>query len=189
MSGIGNGAGRLRIAVTGTTGFIGAAVVPNLRARGHQVICLVRNRSHMRPGDVFFDLNAAPADTAGLEGLDAVVHLAGESLFGIWTEPKKGRIRSTRKAGTHLLCSVLASLKKPPPLFFCASAVGIYGDRGNRELDENAPAGKGFLADVAVPGNGVPVVLQKHFIPSRAFVATRRCSRRLFYCIHYVYNS
>jgi uncharacterized protein (TIGR01777 family) len=84
-----------------------------------------------------------------LEGFDAVVHLAGESIAeGRWTEAKRGRIRDSRVQGTRVLADTLARLIHPPKVFLCASAVGFYGSRGDEELDEESPAGSGFLSDV-----------------------------------------
>jgi uncharacterized protein (TIGR01777 family) len=88
-------------------------------------------------------------DTAGLEGLDAAVHLAGENLAtGRWTAEKKARIRESRVNGTRFLCEALVRLAQPPKALMCASAIGYYGDRGEAILREDSPAGSGFLAEV-----------------------------------------
>jgi uncharacterized protein (TIGR01777 family) len=87
-------------------------------------------------------------DSAALNGVDVVVHLAGESIMGRWTENKKALIRESRIHGTEFLCEILARVAKPPRLFICASAVGFYGDRGDEVLAESATKGEGFLADV-----------------------------------------
>ncbi|MBN1543267.1 TIGR01777 family oxidoreductase, partial [candidate division KSB1 bacterium] len=83
-----------------------------------------------------------------LEGVDAVVHLAGEPIFGIWTAEKRKAILSSRVEGTRFLSQRLAELRKPPSVLITASAIGFYGDRGEEKLDEKSPSGDGFLADV-----------------------------------------
>jgi hypothetical protein len=99
-------------------------------------------------GDIPWDPAAGRLDPARLEGLDAVVHLAGENIAGRWTAAKKARIRSSRVEGTRLLAEALAGLKRPPKTLLCASAIGYYGDRGAELLREESPAGTGFLAEV-----------------------------------------
>jgi uncharacterized protein (TIGR01777 family) len=83
-----------------------------------------------------------------LEGLDAVVHLAGENVAGRWTRAKKARIRDSRVRGTRLLAEALARSRRPPKVLACASAVAYYGDRGEEVLRESSPPGRGFLAEV-----------------------------------------
>jgi hypothetical protein len=86
-----------------------------------------------------------------LEGVTAVVHLAGESIAdGRWTEAKKQRIRDSRVVGTRTLCESLGKLPQPPRTLICASAIGFYGDRGDKPLDEDSPPGQGFLPDVCL---------------------------------------
>ena len=139
----------MRILVTGSTGLVGSALVPFLSASGHAVIRLVR--SEVPPGDAAarWDPEAGTLDPAALEGLDAVVHLAGEDIAGgSWTAAKKARIRGSRVEGTALLARTLASLDRPPAALACASAIGYYGDRGDDALTEESPPGAGFLASV-----------------------------------------
>src|SRR5262249_4500210 len=96
-----------------------------------------------------WNLEAKYIDAAGLENLDAVVHLAGEPIAsGRWTTSKKARIRDSRVRGTHLLSEALAQTARRPATLLCASAIGIYGDRGDEVLTESSDSGKGFLADV-----------------------------------------
>ena len=142
----------MRVAVTGSTGLIGTALVARLREEGHEVTRLVRDRRRARePGAVFWDPARGEVDAAGLEGHDVVVHLAGESLVGIWTRAKKRRIRESRARGTRVLAEALAGLARPPRLLLAASAIGFYGPREPDEVvDESTPAGRGFLAEVAV---------------------------------------
>lgn len=139
----------LRILVTGSTGFVGSALVPFLAAGGYRVACLVRAEPRPGSAEVFWDPEAGVLDTARLEGLDAVVHLAGENIAtGRWTAEKKARIRDSRVRGTKLLCDSLAGLKQPPKVLVCASAIGYYGDRGDEVLTEESTLGTGFLAGV-----------------------------------------
>jgi hypothetical protein len=101
------------------------------------------------PGEVFWDPTRGRIDVAGLEGVDAVVHLAGESIAaGRWTAERKRRIRASRVDGTRLLAGALGQLTRKPAVLVSASAIGIYGDRNDEELDEGSAPGSGFLADV-----------------------------------------
>lgn len=127
---------RLRIAVTGATGLIGSALIPFLTTGGHEVIAVSRRRG--LPGAVRWDPAAGVIDHAGLEGLDAVVHLAGENIGLRWSEQRKRRIRDSRVEGTMLLAEALAALRRPPAVLVSASAMGIYGDRGDEVLGEDA---------------------------------------------------
>jgi len=138
----------LRVAVTGSTGLIGSALVPTLRAEGHRVVRLVRSRVEAGSGDVLWDPAKEEVDAAGLEGLDAVVHLAGENVGKPWSAAQKVRIRESREKGTRTLARALARLKQPPKVLVSASATGYYGDRGDEVLDESAGNGTGFLAEV-----------------------------------------
>ncbi len=139
---------RLRVALSGASGFIGSAVASFLEAGGHEVLRLVR-RPPERPGEIGWDPLRGPRDARALEGLDAVVHLAGESLAaGRWTRARKERILGSRVAGTRALATALRSLARPPRAFLCASAVGFYGSRREEDLVEGSERGSGFLADV-----------------------------------------
>jgi len=98
---------------------------------------------------VRWDPEAGAIDSGGLEGCDAVVHLAGENVgAGRWTAARKAAIRNSRVKGTRLLCEALANLARPPKTLVCASAIGYYGDRGEEVLTEESPPGAGFLPDV-----------------------------------------
>ncbi|MBI3328961.1 MAG: TIGR01777 family protein, partial [Nitrospinae bacterium] len=139
----------MNVVVTGSSGLIGSALVSFLVSGGHRVTRLVRSRA--RPGDaeVQWDPAAGTLETAGLEGLDAVVHLAGENIAaGRWTAERKARIRDSRVKGTQFLCDTLTRLAQPPKALVCASAIGYYADRGEEILREESPPGLGFLAEV-----------------------------------------
>jgi len=139
----------MRIAVTGSGGLVGSAVVPALVESGHEVVRLVRRDPAQGEKTVRWDPETGFVDTAGLEGLDALVHLAGENIAsGRWTAARKDAIRNSRVKGTRLLCDALAGLSDPPKTLVSASAIGYYGDRWEDILTEESPAGKGFLPDV-----------------------------------------
>jgi uncharacterized protein len=138
----------MNILVTGASGLIGSALVSFLASAGHDVIRLVR--SQPRPGEkaARWDPMAGTIETSALEGVEAVVHLAGESLAERWTPEKKVRIRESRVKGTRLLCESLAQMTTPPRVLVSASAIGYYGDRAGEILSEESAAGRGFLAEV-----------------------------------------
>ncbi|HEU0299471.1 MAG TPA: TIGR01777 family oxidoreductase [Longimicrobium sp.] len=151
----------MRVAVSGSTGLIGSALVQRLEREGHTVSRLVRSASKAGPGDVAWDPDAGTIDAAALEGVDAVVHLAGENVGTRWTEEKKRRIRDSRINGTRLLAHTLARLAKRPRVMVQASATGIYGDRGDQVLDESSPPGSGFLAEVGCDWEGASEVAEQ----------------------------
>ncbi|MDE0342785.1 MAG: TIGR01777 family oxidoreductase [Deltaproteobacteria bacterium] len=156
----------MKILVTGATGLVGGALVPLLAGGGHEVVRL--GRSAPEAGDVRWDPEGGVLDAGALEGVDGVVHLAGENIAtGRWTAEKKRRIRESRVRGTRLLAKTLAGLERSPRVLVSASAIGFYGDRGDEELSETSPAGAGFLPDVcrewevateAAQGKGIRVV-------------------------------
>jgi uncharacterized protein (TIGR01777 family) len=131
----------MKIAVTGSTGLVGSALVPFLNAAGHDTVA-VRRPMHWDPDQGTIDTNV-------FRGVEAVVHLAGENIStGRWTAAKKARIRDSRVKGTKLISEALARLEKPPAVLVSMSAIGYYGDRGDEILREESGPGKGFLADV-----------------------------------------
>jgi uncharacterized protein (TIGR01777 family) len=138
----------LRVAITGASGLIGSALAARLTAAGHGVVRLVR-RPARGAGEAAWGAARGVIDLDAIEALDAVVHLAGESLAsGRWTQARKRRIYDSRVVATHALCASLGRLRRRPAVLVCASAVGYYGDRGDELLDESSPPGRGFLADL-----------------------------------------
>lgn len=140
-----------RIAITGATGLIGRALQDSLVADGHRIVRVVRDPRGAAPGDVVWDPEGGSIDAAGLEGVDAVVHLAGEPIGASrWTEATRRRIHDSRQRGTDLLARTLAGLEQRPTVFVSSSAVGIYGDRGSEALTEESSHGDDFLAEVCI---------------------------------------
>lgn len=140
---------RLHVAVSGASGLIGAALVRRLATTGHRVSALVRRAPG--PGEIGWDPEGGRLDPNDLEGIDAVVHLAGESVGARWTAGRKGRIRNSRVRGTLLLSQAIAGTSKRPAVLVSASAIGIYGSRGDEVLDEDSLLGDArhdFLAAV-----------------------------------------
>jgi uncharacterized protein (TIGR01777 family) len=128
----------MRVAVTGSHGFIGSALVPSLEADGHEVVRVVRQES----GDL---------DVGALYGADAVVHLAGEGVGDHrWSEKHKRNVLESRVRGTTSIAETIAGMERKPSVLLSGSAVGYYGDRGDEVLTEASGPGEGFLADVVV---------------------------------------
>lgn len=138
-----------RVVISGATGLIGSRLVAFLKENGHRIDRLVR--SSPQPGTTDLPWNPAwgEIDAAALEGAEAVVHLAGESIgAGRWTPERKDRILKSRVESTRLLCGALAGLRKKPRVLVSASAIGFYGDRGEEVVREDSRPGTGFLAEV-----------------------------------------
>jgi uncharacterized protein len=137
------------ILVSGSSGLVGSALIPVLTAGGHEIRRLVRTPVPANGQTVHWNPDVGIIHTGGLEGLDAVVHLAGESIAsGRWNDDKKARIRDSRVKGTRFLCETLAKAARRPAVLVCASAVGYYGSRGDEFLTEESAPGSGFLAEV-----------------------------------------
>jgi uncharacterized protein len=131
----------MKIAVTGSSGLVGSALVPFLMKSGHDAVRLKRPEH--------WDLESRTVNASVFSGADAVVHLAGENIAaGRWTAARKQRIRDSRTIGTKLIAEAISRIDPPPQVLVSASAIGYYGDRGEELLREESPSGTGFLADV-----------------------------------------
>ena len=137
------------IVITGSSGLVGSALLRVLEAEGHLVRRMVRREVRDGDHEIRWDPAMGTIDAAELDGVDGVVHLAGESLAAKrWNATVKQEIRDSRVKGTRLLAETLAKLTNKPDVFVSASAIGFYGDRGDEPVDETASPGAGFLADV-----------------------------------------
>jgi len=144
------GGSRLSIAVSGASGLVGRPLGERLRRAGHRVLRLVRQEP-AGPDDIRFEPETGGLDAARLEGLDAVIHLAGENIAaGRWSAERRRRIRESRVRGTALVAGALAGLARRPRVLVNASAIGYYGDRGEEILDEQSGPGAGFLPETCV---------------------------------------
>jgi uncharacterized protein len=131
----------MKIAITGSTGLVGSALVPLVTSAGDDVVRLARPAQ--------WDPTTGTVQDSALNGVDAVVHLAGENIAaGRWTSTRKALIRDSRVKGTRLIAEAAARMEKPPQVLISASAIGYYGDRGSETLREESPSGNGFLPEV-----------------------------------------
>ncbi|MFF4499382.1 TIGR01777 family oxidoreductase [Streptomyces sp. NPDC001401] len=152
---------RSRIAVAGASGLIGGALVRSLTADGHEVVRLVRRAPRSRD-EVRWDPEGGSVDTAGLAGCDAVVNFAGAGVGDRrWTDAYKTRIRCSRVLGTAALAEAIAALDEKPRVFVNGSAMGYYGETGDRAVDESAPPGTGFLPELCVEWEGAAAPAQE----------------------------
>ena len=136
----------MKILIAGATGLIGSALKPHLTGLGNEVVAMTRQKQE---GTIQWDPENGLIKPADLENFDAVINLSGENMGALrWSEGKKQRILESRVKTTRLLADTLAYLRKPPKVWINASAIGFYGSRGDAELTEESPKGKGFLADV-----------------------------------------
>jgi len=134
--------------MTGATGLIGSALIPVLKAEGHEVSRLVRRKAR-EASDIVWDPAAGTINLTAIEGFDAVIHLAGESIAaGRWTAARKEKILRSRSDGTRLLAEAVTRLQQPPRVLVSASAIGYYGNRGSETLAETSAPGTGFLSEV-----------------------------------------
>lgn len=140
----------MKILISGSHGLVGTALIKSLKADGHEIFRLVRHYPDA-PDQIEWSPERYSIALSMIEGFDAVVHLAGESIAeGRWSDEKKKRIRESRVRGTKLLGDALANMTHPPGRFISASAIGFYGDRGEELLTEESDAGKDFLSEVCV---------------------------------------
>jgi uncharacterized protein (TIGR01777 family) len=137
----------MKIGITGAGGFIGTRIVALALERGHAVIGFTRNPSRgiAGCGEV---RRFSPDETPDITGCGAIIHLAGEPVFGLWTAEKRRRIRDSRVLGTRHLVDAILAAEDPPRVLVSGSATGYYGNTGEKEADENSSAGRGFLAEV-----------------------------------------
>jgi uncharacterized protein (TIGR01777 family) len=141
----------VRVLVSGSHGLIGSELVARLRSSGHEPVRLVRGvqRDLARPAEARWDIEAGTIDPGALDGMDAVVNLAGVGIAAHrWSPDHKRRVRSSRIDGTRLLAEAVAAAEPKPSVLVNASAIGYYGDRGDEELTEESGPGPGFLADL-----------------------------------------
>jgi uncharacterized protein (TIGR01777 family) len=145
----------MRVGITGATGFLGRLLAARLQARGDRVVALARSpdraRESLGPSISVMAWDAAQVpDPEALSRLDAVVHLAGESVVGVWTAAKQARVRNVRVQGTRNLVEGIRRASARPRVLLSSSASGFYGDAGDSVLTEDSPRGQGFLADLCV---------------------------------------
>lgn len=139
----------MKILITGGSGLIGKALQASFREKGHEMLLASRGEPK-HENEVQWSVEDGFADATRLEGIDAVVHLAGESVSGLrWTDDKKKAIRDSRVLGTRNVVDAISKLKDKPKVFVASSAIGFYGERGDEEVTESSAAGEGFLAEVS----------------------------------------
>jgi uncharacterized protein len=137
----------MKIAIAGASGLVGSALIPILQSDGNEITRLVR--SAPKAGEIEWHPNQDALDAKTLQGFDVIINLAGENIAaGRWSDEQKRKIRDSRVNGTHLLSEAIAQMSRKPRVFVCASATGIYGDRGDEILNEQSDSGGGFLAGV-----------------------------------------
>ena len=147
----------VKVLVAGSSGLIGTALCSRLEREGHEVVRLVRRQPAQ--GELRWDPEAGELEQEALEGIEAVVHLGGRNIAaGRWTATVKAQLRQSRVQTTQLLAAGLAGLATPPRVLVCASAIGIYGNRRDEELDEESSTGEGFLAELGRAWEGASAV-------------------------------
>lgn len=134
------------VAIAGASGFLGTALARHLSKEGYEVRRI--GRASSRGADFHWDLDAGRLDPTALDGADVVVNLVGENVAQRWTRDHKRAILASRLRSTEILAKTMAGVRTPPRVFLSTSAIGIYGSRGNEDLDETSTPGGGFLADV-----------------------------------------
>ena len=150
-----------KIAVSGSSGFVGSRLVAALRSRGYEVIKLLHaSTKSLQPDELLWNSESGLVQPQALNGIDAIIHLAGRSIAAArWTEAEKNRIYDSRVAATQQLVKQLLTLDHRPPIFIGASAVGIYGECGDKIVDESQPAGTDFLSEVACDWEAATLLL------------------------------
>jgi uncharacterized protein len=137
----------MNILVTGSSGFVGSAIIPVLKGKGHEIKRLVRAKKGHSDEILWTPPDQGP-DPAALEGIDAVIHLAGESISSRWTDKRKQAIRESRGKSTRVLVDALVRMKTPPKILISASAIGYYGNHGDEIVRDGDAPGSDFLASV-----------------------------------------
>ena len=138
----------MRILISGSHGFIGSAVFESLQKQGHELLRLIRPTQIARSDEIFWEPVSQFINQSKLKNIDAVIHLAGENIFGRWNEKKKQAIYDSRVIGADFLCKTIAKLKPKPAVLLCASAIGYYGNRGDEDVTESDSPGSSFLSQV-----------------------------------------
>lgn len=139
---------QMKIAVGGSTGLVGSALVPFLTTGGHEVVRLARGSQSSSEDSVAWNPAEGTIDAAALEGCEAVIHLGGKNIACRWSDSTKELLKSSRVESASLLARTLAKLKAPPKVFLCASAIGYYGHRGDEVMTEESPAGPRFISEL-----------------------------------------
>ena len=167
----------MTVGITGASGFIGGALVAEVLSRNGDAIGYSRDASKRINGCK--EVRDFDSENLDLSGLNALVHLAGDSLLSLWTNEKKRQILNSRVGSTQRIINALWDMEPEdrPSVFACASAVGIYGDRGNEWLDEESDAGFGFLAKVTKEWEEIALKAQDMGIRT-VFAANWICSRK-----------
>src|SRR5947208_10214216 len=139
----------MKVLITGASGLIGTALQQSFSEKGYEML-LASRKEREGEQNIQWDVETGFAEPERLEGIDVVVHLAGESVSGLrWTNEKKKAIRDSRVLGTRNVVDTISDLKQRPSVLIAASAIGFYGDRGDEELTEASKSGKNFLAEVS----------------------------------------
>jgi uncharacterized protein (TIGR01777 family) len=139
----------MQLALTGATGFVGRHVIRLAVRRGFEVVAFTRDPSR-KVGDCIETRAFSTSEPPDLRGCEAVIHLAGENVAGLWTRKKMARIRDSRILGTRMIAGAIRASSSPPSVLVSASAIGFYGDSGEKELTEESPHGTGFLAETCL---------------------------------------
>jgi len=150
----------MNVLISGASGLVGSALIPALVARGDRVIRLVRHPAESGAPEIEWHPGAR-LDPEALEGFEAVIHLAGENIFGRWTAAKKKAIYDSRVGGAQTLSDAIAGCQRAPPTFLSASAIGYYGSRADEPLDEDSSNGEDFLAEVAREWEGATAAARR----------------------------
>ena len=150
----------MNVLISGASGLVGSALIPALVARGDRVIRLVRHPVDAGAPEIEWHPGSR-LDPEALEGFDAVIHLAGESVFGRWTAAKKNAIYESRVGGAQTIGDAIGGCQRAPHIFLSASAIGYYGSRADEPLDEDSSSGEGFLAEVAREWEGATAAARR----------------------------